>query len=65
VTNAATTAMVARAGYAAACGIEWGLNDPATPILQLRRFEVRGRFPLWRFVLALSTGKAWLLRAPR
>jgi len=55
-------AAVARAGYSAACGIAYGLNDPATPLFRLRRTEIRGRDSLLRFFLALQTGRTWLVR---
>lgn len=55
-------AAVARAGYSAACGIAYGLNDPATPLFRLRRTEIRGQDSLLRFFLALWTGRTWLVR---
>jgi len=44
---------VAEAGFDAACSSRSGVNDPATPLFQLRRVEVRGTYSLWSF--------AWLL----
>jgi len=60
-----SVAAVARAGYSAACGIEFGLNDPATPLLQLRRIEIRGNDSMFRFALALWTGRTWIVRPVR
>jgi peptidoglycan/xylan/chitin deacetylase (PgdA/CDA1 family) len=55
---------VARAGFSVACGIERGLNDPATPLLELRRAPVDGDDSLLRFALAVWSGDPDLLRRP-
>jgi len=64
-TDIDSVAAVARAGYSAACGIEYGLNDAATPLLQLRRIEIRGNDSMLRFALALWTGRTWIVRPVR
>ena len=53
-----TTQEVAAVGYTAACCSRSGRNDPAVPGLLLRRVEVRGTDPLWRFALAVHQGRA-------
>lgn len=48
--------VAAEAGYAAAFGVEPGVNGPATPSHGLRRIEVRGTDSFLRFVLTLWLG---------
>jgi glycosyltransferase involved in cell wall biosynthesis len=45
-----------------ACSIEEGLNDPATPLFNLRRTEIPGDCSRVRFALALWTGTTCLGR---
>jgi len=49
-------AHVRAAGDSVACGIEEGLNDPATPLFNLRRTDIPGDCSRLRFALALWTG---------
>ena len=56
----AVQALVARAGFQAACCSRSGTNDPAMPDFALRRIEVRGTDSLLAFALAV-----WRGRAPR
>jgi len=63
-TSPDAVAAVERAGFTAACGIERGLNDPGTPLLELRRTPVDGDDSLLRFVLAVWSGDPDLLRRP-
>jgi peptidoglycan/xylan/chitin deacetylase (PgdA/CDA1 family) len=49
-------ARVAAAGYVAASTVEPGLNGPQTPLLRLRRAEIRGTESFARFALALFVG---------
>jgi peptidoglycan/xylan/chitin deacetylase (PgdA/CDA1 family) len=58
--DARCEAIVAEAGFSAACGTESGPNSPATPPYRLRRTEVRGTDSLLRFALTL-----WLGDVPR
>jgi peptidoglycan/xylan/chitin deacetylase (PgdA/CDA1 family) len=51
-----TVAVVRRAGFAGACGIERGLNDPSTSLLELRRAPVDGDASMFRFSLAVRFG---------
>jgi peptidoglycan/xylan/chitin deacetylase (PgdA/CDA1 family) len=48
--------MVESAGFAAACTVRPGLNRARTPLLRLRRAEVRGSESLVRFALAVRLG---------
>lgn len=43
-------------GFWGACGVEPGLNTLGTPSYALRRVEIDGRLPLFRFLLALWVG---------
>jgi peptidoglycan/xylan/chitin deacetylase (PgdA/CDA1 family) len=58
-------AMVMDAGYAAACSSRGGPNAPDERLDSLRRIEVRGTDPLWRFVLAILAGSPRPVRAFR
>ena len=49
--------IVRRAGFHAACCSRPGANDPATPLFELRRVEVRGTDPLWRFPYMVWSGR--------
>jgi peptidoglycan/xylan/chitin deacetylase (PgdA/CDA1 family) len=60
-TSERTVAAVARAGYDSACGIRRGLNDPGTPLLELRRAPVDGDASMLRFALAVRFGDPDLL----
>lgn len=44
------------AGFWGACGVEPGLNTLGTPSYALRRVEIHGTLPLFRFLLALWVG---------
>jgi peptidoglycan/xylan/chitin deacetylase (PgdA/CDA1 family) len=59
--NDVTAAAVRSAGFHAACGSRSGRNDPATPLFELRRTEVRGTDSFACFVRMLASGR----RAPR
>jgi peptidoglycan/xylan/chitin deacetylase (PgdA/CDA1 family) len=48
---------VRRAGFHAACCSRPGANDPATPHFELRRVEIRGTDPLWRFPFMVWSGR--------
>jgi peptidoglycan/xylan/chitin deacetylase (PgdA/CDA1 family) len=54
--NAAIAAGVERAGFDAACCSRSGMNDPATPLMQLRRLKVRGTDTLLDFAQLLWRG---------
>jgi len=56
-----TAAAVRGAGFQAACCSRSGRNDPATPLFELKRTEVRGTDSLACFVRMLASGR----RAPR
>jgi GT2 family glycosyltransferase/peptidoglycan/xylan/chitin deacetylase (PgdA/CDA1 family) len=60
-TDDRVAAAVLRAGYAAACTTDPGRNGPAAPLAALRRIEIRGDQPFWRFLLALHTGDTRLV----
>ena len=47
---------VKEAGYLGACSIRSGFNSEATDPFTLRRIEVYGTDPLWKFVLKLRFG---------
>lgn len=49
-------AVAEEAGFWGACGVDSGLNTLGTPSYALRRVEVDGRLPLFRFLLALWVG---------
>jgi peptidoglycan/xylan/chitin deacetylase (PgdA/CDA1 family) len=51
--NEQTAAIVSAAGFDGACGSRSGGNDPATPLYNLRRLEVRGEDSLLDFALLL------------
>jgi peptidoglycan/xylan/chitin deacetylase (PgdA/CDA1 family) len=51
--------VVLRAGFDAACCSRSGVNDPATPLYELRRLEVRGTDPLHRFALMVWCARRW------
>jgi glycosyltransferase involved in cell wall biosynthesis/peptidoglycan/xylan/chitin deacetylase (PgdA/CDA1 family) len=55
-TSPAVEQAAADAGYAAAFGIEAGVNGPSTPAHNLRRIEIRGTDSFLRFVLTLWLG---------
>jgi peptidoglycan/xylan/chitin deacetylase (PgdA/CDA1 family) len=60
-----TQAVVMHSRYTGACTSEPGSNDPAVPLLELRRIEVLGTDSLMTFALALWAGKSrvwWRLR---
>lgn len=59
-----TTELVARAGFRSACTSRGGINAAGEPLLALRRVEVRGHEPLWRFALIVLLGRR-RLRARR
>lgn len=61
-TSRAVVAAAGRAGFAGACGIARGLNDPATPLLELRRSPVDGDASTLRFELAVRFGDPDFLR---
>ena len=63
-TSPQTVAAVERAGFAGACGILRGLNDPATPRLELRRAPVDGDASMLRFALAVRFGDPDLFARP-
>jgi GT2 family glycosyltransferase/peptidoglycan/xylan/chitin deacetylase (PgdA/CDA1 family) len=50
--------MVQRAGFAAGCTVDAGLNTLITPSLTLRRTEIRGTDSVLRFLLSLWMGDA-------
>jgi len=52
-----TAASVRDAGFHAACCSRSGRNDPATPLFELRRTEVRGTDSFVRFVRMLASGR--------
>jgi peptidoglycan/xylan/chitin deacetylase (PgdA/CDA1 family) len=56
---------VAAAGFDAACGSRSGVNDPATPLMQLRRLEVRGTDTLLDFAMLLWRAHRPPAAAPR
>jgi hypothetical protein len=53
----ATVDAVGAAGFVSAAGIEEGRNSFGTPLLKLRRCEVRGTDSLFRFALMLVLGR--------
>jgi peptidoglycan/xylan/chitin deacetylase (PgdA/CDA1 family) len=52
----ATIEAVVDAGFTGACCSDGGPNDPAVPIFQLRRLEVRGSDSLLQFMLGVRSG---------
>jgi len=56
--DASVQAMVQKAGFAAGCTVDAGLNTLITPIFSLRRIEIRGTDSLARFLLSLWMGDA-------
>ena len=56
--------IVRRAGFHAACCSRPGANDPGTPLFELRRVEVRGTDPLWRFPFMVWYGRRHRRRSP-
>lgn len=48
--------VVRETGFLGACGVDSGLNTVGTPDFALRRIEIDGSLPLFRFLLALWTG---------
>jgi glycosyltransferase involved in cell wall biosynthesis/peptidoglycan/xylan/chitin deacetylase (PgdA/CDA1 family) len=55
-TSPGVEALVQRAGYASAGGVEPGANGPAVPIHDLRRLEVCGTWSLPRFAVSVWLG---------
>lgn len=54
--DAKSEQVVEETGFWGACGVEPGLNTLVTPLYALRRIEIEGTLPLFRFLLALWTG---------
>ena len=62
--DAGVAEIVQRAGFHAACCSRPGANDPATPLFELRRVEVRGTDALWRFPFMVWSGRRHRRRRP-
>jgi peptidoglycan/xylan/chitin deacetylase (PgdA/CDA1 family) len=55
--NFDVTEAVRESGYAGACCSRSGVNELGTPLFEIRRVEVRGTDPLWRFIVMAWTGR--------
>lgn len=65
--DARVAAAVERAGYVAACTVRAGVNDTRTPLLELRRYEIRGNesLPVFAAVVGLDAAYRGLRLAGR